>query len=217
MEVEERIFQALKAGLGAETNVSDRTIRAYAKRIATKLTDESQIDVEVLSDIEVLKEISGNISAEAKKAAEGKVPAPKPEEPKKEIPDVAKMIADSLAPIAEQLKQFGESRKAESAAQAEKARLENVRRLLKEQGANDEPVLDITLKLNQYDSKLSAEDVAKVAISDYNQQMKNIRGEAFIPQTPEAGKAQNEAAKRATDGILDKALGGMGVTAKEKS
>ena len=96
-------------------------------------------------------------------------------------------------------------KRAEDEKRAKLAERDNkVKELLKGAGATDEPVLDIVLKLNSYDEKLSAEDVVKIAEVDYSNQLKQIRGAGFVPQTPETGKAQADAAKAKAQAIIDK-------------
>lgn len=66
--MKDKIFKLLKEKAG-KTSVNDRTLEAYAKHIASKTTDESQIDAEIESYLELIKETDGNINSVARKAA----------------------------------------------------------------------------------------------------------------------------------------------------
>src|ERR1035437_4618818 len=69
--MKEKIFLALKAAIvegTGKTSISDRTLNAYAERLSTQITEESQIAEAIKPDIIVLKEIAGNISAVAAEA-----------------------------------------------------------------------------------------------------------------------------------------------------
>ena len=66
--MKDKIFKLLKEKAG-KTSVNDRTLEAYAKHIASKTTDESQIETEIESYLELIKETDGNINSVARKAA----------------------------------------------------------------------------------------------------------------------------------------------------
>lgn len=65
--MQDKIFQLLKDKAG-KTSVNDRTLKAYAKLIAGKTTDESQIEAELVQYLELIKEVDGNINSVAKQA-----------------------------------------------------------------------------------------------------------------------------------------------------
>ena len=79
--MKEKIFTALKASVvdgNGKTSISDRTLNAYAERLSTQITEESQIAQAIKPDVIVLKEIAGNISAVAADAVKAVKPLEKP-------------------------------------------------------------------------------------------------------------------------------------------
>ena len=66
--MQDKILKLLKDTVG-KTSVNDRTLEAYAKIIAGKTKDEAQIEAEIDSYVELIKEFDGNINSVAKQAA----------------------------------------------------------------------------------------------------------------------------------------------------
>lgn len=104
--MKDKIFKLIKEKVG-KTNVNDRTLEAYAKLIAGKTTDESQIDAEIDSYVELVREMDGNINSVASKAAankekelQSKVVTPKDEDKTKDekqyltAEDLRKILAE---------------------------------------------------------------------------------------------------------------------------
>ena len=70
MELEEKIFELIVAKLG-KTQLSDRTVRAKAARIAKKLSSESDITDEIIEDaVGDLRDIEGQYSHDVKTQVE---------------------------------------------------------------------------------------------------------------------------------------------------
>ena len=102
--MKERIFKALKGAIvdaNGKTNISDKTLNAYAERISSSITDESQIAEAIKPDVIVLKEISANISFEASEAVkalkkEEEEPRKKSEKKSDEPDDLDTRIANAV-------------------------------------------------------------------------------------------------------------------------
>ena len=110
--MKDKIFKLLKEKAG-KTSVNDRTLEAYAKHIASKTTDESQIDAEIESYLELIKETDGNINSVARKAAvdkekeiQSKSTPPKEEEKPKD--EKQYLTADDLRKILAEQKEVSD-------------------------------------------------------------------------------------------------------------
>ena len=110
--MKDKIFKLLKEKAG-KTSVNDRTLEAYAKHIASKTTDESQIETEIESYLELIKETDGNINSVARKAAvdkekeiQSKSTPPKEEEKPKD--EKQYLTADDLRKILAEQKEVSD-------------------------------------------------------------------------------------------------------------
>lgn len=110
--MKEKIFQALKKSIvdaNGITSVSDRTINACAEKLSKQITEESQIAEAIKPDVEILKEVAGNISAVAAEAVKNVKPVEKTPDvpPVKKTEDIQALIqagiAEALKPLSEKI------------------------------------------------------------------------------------------------------------------
>lgn len=189
--MEEKIYQKLIAGL-KNNSLSERTIRAMAKKAALKVTEESQITDDFVYDyVDVLQELNGQLSkdvAETVKEQLKKAPIPPvpPTPPAStEQPELIKRIEDMERKFQESQKQ---NRLLTIRAEAEEK--------LKLKQANNQYILKNALAKVEIADGDTADTLAEKVIPIYDNEFKAAFGEGSIPRTgetipsPEEGKAR---------------------------
>lgn len=174
--MKDKIFKLLKEKAG-KTSVNDRTLEAYAKHIASKTTDESQIDAEIESYLELIKETDGNINSVAKKAAaekekeiQSKVNIPAEEK----TPDEKKYLtAEDLAKI------LAEQKSSTEKAQSFEKMLSDVKSTLSEKGLKPKLLSKLLANIKQSD-ELTLESLTTSIQKEYD--------EIYSDVVPESGK-----------------------------
>lgn len=174
--MKDKIFKLLKEKAG-KTSVNDRTLDAYAKHIASKTTDESQIDAEIESYLELIKETDGNINSVAKKAAaekekeiQSKVNIPAEEK----TPDEKKYLtAEDLAKI------LAEQKSSTEKAQSFEKMLSDVKSTLSEKGLKPKLLSKLLANIKQSD-ELTLESLTTSIQKEYD--------EIYSDVVPESGK-----------------------------
>ena len=164
--MKDKIFKLLKEKAG-KTSVNDRTLEAYAKHIAGKTTDESQIDAEIESYLELIKETDGNINSVAKKAAaekekeiQAKVLLPKEED--KPIEEKKYLTADDLAKI------LAEQKSSTEKAQSFEKMLSDVKSTLSEKGLKPKLLSKLLANIKQSD-ELTFESLTTSIQKEYDE------------------------------------------------
>lgn len=174
--MKDKIFKLLKEKAG-KTSVNDRTLEAYAKHIASKTTDESQIDAEIESYLELIKETDGNINSVAKKAAaekekeiQSKVNIPAEEK----TPDEKKYLtAEDLAKI------LAEQKSSTEKAQSFEKMISDVKSTLSEKGLKPKLLSKLLANIKQSD-ELTLESLTTSIQKEYD--------EIYSDVVPESGK-----------------------------
>ncbi len=174
--MKDKIFKLLKEKAG-KTSVNDRTLEAYAKHIASKTTDESQIDAEIESYLELIKETDGNINSVAKKAAaekekeiQSKVNIPAEEK----TPDEKKYLtAEDLAKI------LAEQKSSTEKVQSFEKMLSDVKSTLSEKGLKPKLLSKLLANIKQSD-ELTLESLTTSIQKEYD--------EIYSDVVPESGK-----------------------------
>lgn len=174
--MKDKIFKLLKEKAG-KTSVNDRTLDAYAKHIASKTTDESQIDAEIESYLELIKETDGNINSVAKKAAaekekeiQSKVNIPAEEK----TPDEKKYLtAEDLAKI------LAEQKSSTEKAQSFEKMISDVKSTLSEKGLKPKLLSKLLANIKQSD-ELTLESLTTSIQKEYD--------EIYSDVVPESGK-----------------------------
>ena len=70
--MKDKILTALRAAIGKNSSINDKTLTAYVAIIEDKITDENQISEAIKPYVEVLREFQGNINSVAAAAASAK-------------------------------------------------------------------------------------------------------------------------------------------------
>lgn len=175
--MKDKIFKLLKEKAG-KTSVNDRTLEAYAKHIASKTTDESQIDDEIESYLELIKETDGNINSVAKKAAaekekeiQNKVTLPKEEGKPKEEKEYL-TSADLMKILAEQ-------KSSTEKVQSFEKMVSDVKSTLTEKGLKPKLLSKLLANIKQSD-ELTLESLTTYIQREYD--------EIYSDVVPESGK-----------------------------
>lgn len=175
--MKDKIFKLLKEKAG-KTSVNDRTLEAYAKHIASKTTDESQIDAEIESYLELIKETDGNINSVARKAAaekekeiQSKVTPPKEEEKQKD--ENKYLTADDLAKI------LAEQKASTDKVQSFEKMVSDVRSALSDKGLKPKLLSKLLANVKQSD-ELTLESLTTSVQREYD--------EIYSDVVPESGK-----------------------------
>lgn len=185
--MEDKIFSFLKERIGktdaggnvGKTDINDRTVRELAKIIAVSVSEESQIEEVAMPFVSFLRnEVQGNINSVASEAAKAAATRQNPVEPgaKDKTADDGsdselKEKLDAVLSYVEEQKQAGKRKEIE----------QKVRDILKNNGADNEAVLDISLKLSGLDLDLSPEQLADKCKGTYNEQYKKLYGDGLVP------------------------------------
>jgi hypothetical protein len=127
--MKDKILTAIKAAIGKNSSINDKTLAAYVAIIEDKITDENQISEAIKPYVEVLKEFQGNINSVAAAAASAKEtelkanpavpPVQKTEDGKANGgDDLAALVAAEVAKAVKPIKEENDAFKAKEAASA---------------------------------------------------------------------------------------------------
>lgn len=178
--MEEKIFLKLQAGL-KNSSLSERTIRSMAKRAALKVTEESQITDDFISDyVDVLKELNGQLSKDVAEIVKNqtKKETDTADKTKDEPEKTGETIADVLKKISEMEQTFQNSQK--------QAKLQSIRneaaKLLRAKKADKDYILENTLAKVEVADGDTAESLAEKCIPIYDTEFKKAYGEGSVPR-----------------------------------
>lgn len=199
----EGLLSELKAKIGDPnvaskfSNLSERSISEYVDKIHPTLgADFKPTDDFYSTHLGILETFAGNIRAVASSAVEDykkqskNNPEPnKPTEtkPKSEQTNAMQALIEQITKQNERLEKI-ETDKANEAKQAgHKANISSAKTKLVADGANDQAVLDIALKLAVLKGDESIEDIATKVKEEYNRQYTALRGEGYSPSGGSGG------------------------------
>lgn len=191
--MEEKIFLKLQAGL-KNSSLSERTIRSMAKRAALKVTEESQITDDFISDyVDVLKELNGQLSKDVAEIVKNqtKKETDTADKTKDEPEKTGETIADVLKKISEMEQTFQNSQK--------QAKLQSIRneaaKLLRAKKADKDYILENTLAKVEVADGDTAESLAEKCIPIYDTEFKKAYGEGSVPRGGENTPPEPDATK----------------------
>lgn len=198
--MEEKIYQKLKAGL-TNSSLSERTIRAAAKRMALKVSEETQITEDFITDgVELLKELNGQLSKDVAEIVKKQLekPSPSPQSPPDAPPPPAPQDDDLVKRLEAMEARFQEAQK-QNRILALKAEAEGKARL--KQATNQYILSNAFNKLVISDDD-TADTLAEKVIPIYDQEFKLAYGDSAAPRAnsdapPVADKARLEEFKKA--------------------
>jgi hypothetical protein len=139
-----------------------------------------------LLSADTFKNLSAEQLAEVKKLIEGVKPVEKP------------IDSPEVAALKEQIKQLTDRLDNGDKAKQQAELLQKVRTAMKEQKANDDYVLDNTLKGVELDTTKSVEDLTKEYLAKYDAEYTKCRGDGVPPRqaVSQSGEAKTELDKR---------------------
>lgn len=202
----EELSAALVTALGTNSNLSERTVSAYAEQTASVMGEEYEMtDDFVQKHAAVLKSMGGQLShdisegIEAWKSKNQPNPTPAPPTP---TPSSDNTELDELKNQFEALKkQFDES----NSQKTMEAYRKELRGKLKEKlgsGANDY-ILDDVVR-GEWDVKKSVDAVIGEAESTYNAKYKKCFGTGPAPRTPQGNAETNKAMTAKKNAFMEK-------------
>lgn len=179
--MEEKIFLKLQAGL-KNSSLSERTIRSMAKRAALKVTEESQITDDFISDyVDVLKELNGQLSKDVAEIVRKQTEKPSipPVTPTTDVPDeTQKKINEMIDKLSVMEQNFQNSQK--------QVKLQSIRneaaKLLRAKKADKDYILENTLAKVEVADGDTAESLAEKCIPIYDTEFKKAYGEGSVPR-----------------------------------
>lgn len=196
--MEEKIFSKLQAGL-KNSSLSERTIRAFAKRMALKVTEESQITDELITEgVEILTEMNGQLSKDVaeivKKQTEKPIvpPTPPPAPPKTDSNETTAQVIARLAEIENKLLQSEKQNK------LLRIKEEAVKRL-KEKGNIKDYILTNALGKVELADDDTADTLAEKIIPIYDKEFKLAYGEGSVPRVGDETQSREQANARLTE------------------
>ena len=198
--MEEKIYQKLKAGL-TNSSLSERTIRAAAKRMALKVSEETQITEDFITDgVELLKELNGQLSKDVAEIVKKQLekPSPSPQSPPDAPPPPAPQDNDLVKRLEAMEARFQEAQK-QNRILALKAEAEGKARL--KQATNQYILSNAFNKLVISDDD-TADTLAEKVIPIYDREFKLAYGDSAAPRAnsdapPVPDKARLEEFKKA--------------------
>ena len=198
--MEEKIYQKLKAGL-TNSSLSERTIRAAAKRMALKVSEETQITEDFITDgVELLKELNGQLSKDVAEIVKQQLekPSPSPQSPPDAPPPPAPQDNDLVKRLEAMEARFQEAQK-QNRILALKAEAEGKARL--KQATNQYILSNAFNKLVISDDD-TADTLAEKVIPIYDREFKLAYGDSAAPRAnsdapPVPDKARLEEFKKA--------------------
>lgn len=200
--MEEKIYQKLKAGL-TNSSLSERTIRAAAKRMALKVNEETQITEDFITDgVELLKELNGQLTKDVAEIVKKQTDKPiekKVEEPQpKDADDAQSKINEMLQKLSDMEKRFQESQR-QAVHQSIKAKAAE---LLRSKKADREYILQNALAKVEIADTDTPDTFAEKVIPIYDREFKLAYGDSAAPRAnsdapPVPDKARLEEFKKA--------------------
>lgn len=177
MELEEKIFELIVAKLG-KTQLSDRTVRAKAARIAKKLSSESDITDEIIEDaVGDLRDIEGQYSHDVKTQVEeqlarktgGKGPAATVDS---RMSDDERRVLEEFRRKLEDLdkfkKDYEDTRRKSEEETRRKEFISKVSDFMKQSGCSDDDMRELVVLKYGVDLSKSVEDNVKSLKGEYD-------------------------------------------------
>lgn len=201
--MKEKISLRLKDLVGKNNllNLSERTIARYAEVVSKKVTEETELTDDFYDEhLEILKTMNGQIYADLtdkveevkrnyKLESQNSQSASKTENSVDE-PQWAKDLREKFSSIEGKLT-------AKEKAEILEGNMNKARSILKANGASNEKVLNIALKLTEFDEGMTPEQIAEKGKSVYDSTYKDLYGEGAAPG---AGNSSSSAGSKA---VLD--------------
>lgn len=185
--MKEKISLKLKDLVGKNNlvNLSERTIESYAHVLSRTVTEETELTDDFYSKhLDFLKSMNGQIYADTNSKVEEFKKNYKPDAQEQqtstsqfkadEEPQWAKDLREKYSSIENKLT-------AKEKAEMRQANLDKAKSILKGDGATNDKVLNIALKLMDFDDQMTPEQIAEKGKSVYDSTYKDLYGEGAAP------------------------------------
>ena len=195
----EALISKMKPLLGSTDNkgfypngITERTLIEYASRISASIADDAADDV-FTSHKSILDAIGGQLRYELGEYKKSVQTPPKPEpEPTPPANDVMAQLLQKITGMEEANKQLKERLDKADEGVRQNTYKDSVIKLLKENNANNDYVLETTLNGYTVDVTKSEEDAAKSLLEAYDKNYTRCFGNGEAPRIPDAsGSSKN--------------------------
>lgn len=184
--MKEKISSKLKELVGKNNllNLSERTIEKYAEVISHKVQEETELTEEFYSDhLGILCAMNGQIYADLKVKIED---AKKDNIPEPQAPPINPTPEGDAEPLwakklQERLSSVEGKLTAKEKTEMLQGNMDKAKSILVEKGAKNAKVLNIALKLMDFNDDMTPEEIAEKAKSVYDSTYKDLYGDGAAP------------------------------------
>lgn len=191
--MKEKISLKLKELVGKNNllNLSERTIVSYANAVSGTVTEETELTDDFFNrHLEILKSMNGQIYAdtnfkveEFKKNYKPDAGSQSSQTNAEEEPQWAKELREKYSSIEDK---FTTKEKAERL----QGNLDKAKSILKSGGATNDKILNIALKLMDFDDQMTPEQIAEKGKALYDSTYKDLYGEGAAPASSSSSSTE---------------------------
>lgn len=194
--MKEKISLKLKELVGKNNllNLSERTIVSYANAVSGTVTEETELTDDFFNrHLEILKSMNGQIYADTNFKVEEFKKNYKPEtgsqtststnQTNAEEPQWAKEFRERYSSIESKLT-------AKEKAEMLQGNLNKAKSILKADGATNDKILNIALKLMDFDDQMTPEQIAEKGKALYDSTYKDLYGEGAAPASSSSSSTE---------------------------
>lgn len=197
--MKEKISLKLKELVGKNNllNLSERTIEKYAEVISHKVKEETELTEEFYSDhLGILCAMNGQIYADLKVKIED---AKKDNIPEPQAPPINPTPEGDAEPLwakklQERLSSVEGKLTAKEKTEMLQGNMDKAKSILVEKGAKNAKVLNIALKLMDFNDDMTPEEIAEKAKSVYDSTYKDLYGDGGVPGAANSNMASGSKA-----------------------
>ena len=194
--MKEKISLKLKELVGKNNllNLSERTIVSYANAVSGTVTEETELTDDFFNrHLEILKSMNGQIYADTNfkveefkknyKLETGYQTSTSTSQANAEEPQWAKELREKYSSIEDKLT-------AKEKAERLQGNLDKAKSILKAGGATNDKILNIALKLMDFDDQMTPEQIAEKGKALYDSTYKDLYGEGAAPASSSSSSTE---------------------------
>lgn len=194
--MKEKISLKLKELVGKNNllNLSERTIVSYANAVSGTVTEETELTDDFFNrHLEILKSMNGQIYADTNfkveefkknyKLETGDQTSTSTSQANAEEPQWAKELREKYSSIESKLT-------AKEKAEMLQGNLNKAKSILKAGGATNDKILNIALKLMDFDDQMTPEQIAEKGKAVYDSTYKDLYGEGAAPASSSSSSTE---------------------------
>lgn len=194
--MKEKISLKLKELVGKNNllNLSERTIVSYANAVSGTVTEETELTDDFFNrHLEILKSMNGQIYADTNfkveefkknyKLETGDQASTSTSQANAEEPQWAKELREKYSSIEDKLT-------AKEKAEMLQGNLNKAKSILKAGGATNDKILNIALKLMDFDDQMTPEQIAEKGKALYDSTYKDLYGEGAAPASSSSSSTE---------------------------